>query len=65
MATTPDNTDDWSVYSVPQRSAKNCKAIVLDFREDWEEPDGYWKCNAFSQLEGDEVFYYTVSANQS
>lgn len=40
--------------------AKTCKSIALDLRSDWLEQNGYWKCDAFSQLEGDEVFYYTV-----
>lgn len=34
------------VFSSPEL-AKNCKSIALNLREDWEERDGYWKCNAF------------------
>lgn len=44
--------------------AKSCRSIALNLREEWEERGGYWKCDAFSQPEGDEVFYYTVEPIQ-
>ncbi len=52
------------VFSCPEL-AKNCKSIALNLREDGEEREGYWKCDAFSHCEGDEVFYYTARANRS